>query len=506
MKNKINILTACCLALSISNICSQNLALNKPATASASSNNAYTVFDGKTSTAWGAGSWAPAWVSVDLQNLKEISSVKCTPMQSPAGNTTHQIFILNESKTWEKVDEFTLYTKDSETFERIINRNGYAVKVVTTNSPSWVAWYEIEIVGSTIKIRRARPVSPELGTCISGDCQNGFGTLVYPDTLTIKWKGSKVRKIKHIGNFINGRRSGEGTTYYGGTEAGVPNKVVGKFERGKLKEGKYFDLQGNVIEEKVSSITQELVLEQPTASNVAPKIEYTKEKIIEIAENFLPYNFNCSDTRTNLDKLKSYLLDIEYSDSYVQSLTAAYNATGYIFCSDILRKKFRCSSNGKSENICGYVSDIFIAVLVIKEKENPKEKERKAAAASSNTRSSSSSSNSSLTSNDYSVSTGQEYIKKIEKAQGKWIKVEEGLLGDICNKNFSFLVKDKNGKKIGNYDDLNYADYDISEYDQFPLSVEISYFTDSNCSNGDYIDIHLTLNNKNVGYVIWIKS
>ncbi len=237
--------------------------------------------------------------------------------------------------------------------------------------------------------RTFQPVGPEIGTCISGNCQNGFGTLVYPDTLTIKWKGSKVRKIKHIGNFINGRRSGEGTTYYGGTEAGVPYKVVGVFGSGKLKEGKYYDIQGSVIKEiiKQDNVTANNESKQSGSSpiisskpsNETHKTEkvYTKQDIFDIADSYLKQGIECQTIAAPLKSLEDHLKSIPASNSYVNSLKLAEGATGDWWCEDVYYNRYKCMKNGEIKQYCGALSAVFYRVLTLKRQElEAKEKEK----------------------------------------------------------------------------------------------------------------------------------
>lgn len=52
---------------------------------------------------------------------------------------------------WNVVDTFTSFTTNSVAFERTFANpipNVRGVRVLTTSSPSWVAWFEIEVFGN----------------------------------------------------------------------------------------------------------------------------------------------------------------------------------------------------------------------------------------------------------------------------------------------------------------------------------------------------------------------
>ena len=127
------------------------ISIGKPAFASQthSTTKVSSIFDNNFGTAWNAGSSAPQWVSVDLQSSFTVKSIKLLPCQSPNGNVTHQIFISNDMQNWNLVDEINVYSKNNEwithTFSTSL-KNVRGVKVKTTKSPSWIAFFEIQII------------------------------------------------------------------------------------------------------------------------------------------------------------------------------------------------------------------------------------------------------------------------------------------------------------------------------------------------------------------------
>jgi len=131
----------------------QNIAIGKRASASNTHNTTSTsnLVDGNYNTPWNAGASATQWISIDLQDNYTISSIKLIPCQSPAGNTTHEILVTSDNNSWNSIDKFTVYSSDKSPIERKFStpiNNVKSIKVITSQSPSWIAWFEIEIYGS----------------------------------------------------------------------------------------------------------------------------------------------------------------------------------------------------------------------------------------------------------------------------------------------------------------------------------------------------------------------
>jgi hypothetical protein len=129
------------------------------------------ALDGNLDTIWSAGSHPVQWIEIDLGRLTAISSIRLSVSQEPSGETTHQVWggALAESGQI-LLHEFKGVTSDGDTLEfRPPNPvDGIRfVKIITTESPSWVAWREVEITTSAISGPTAagvtRPVCPEAG-------------------------------------------------------------------------------------------------------------------------------------------------------------------------------------------------------------------------------------------------------------------------------------------------------------------------------------------------------
>ena len=101
-------------------------------------------------TVWNAGTGPEQWIQVDLGKPTVISAIRLTVAQYPNGETIHQIWVGADASNLSLVHEFKQLTTDSEALEFTPSTplgNIQFVKIVTTQSPSWVAWREIEVVG-----------------------------------------------------------------------------------------------------------------------------------------------------------------------------------------------------------------------------------------------------------------------------------------------------------------------------------------------------------------------
>ncbi len=132
-----------------------NLALGKPVAASAVAEGAAAnAVDGSVGTAWLSGSDPPQWIEVDLQQPATIGAVRLVVAQYPAeAATTHRVWTKGPGSGDAYVLRETLAgtTRDGQTLE---SRAGAPwagvrfVRVETTQSPSWVAWKEIQVLAA----------------------------------------------------------------------------------------------------------------------------------------------------------------------------------------------------------------------------------------------------------------------------------------------------------------------------------------------------------------------
>jgi hypothetical protein len=130
-----------------------NLALNGDVTASAHRQDEppQNAADGNPETVWNAGSSVPQWIQLDLGTAAMVTRIRLIVAQSPDGETTHQVFVGASPSDLRLIHQFRGFTSDNQVLDftpTIPLSNIQFVKIVTLESPSWVAWKDIEILGS----------------------------------------------------------------------------------------------------------------------------------------------------------------------------------------------------------------------------------------------------------------------------------------------------------------------------------------------------------------------
>lgn len=112
------------------------------------------AFDGDFVAMWNAGTYATQWVEVDLQFVQRITRVRMVTAQSPAGQTTHEVWfsvdpIRGSTANATRVHTFSGYTTSEQVLEISFSEPRYArhVQIRTTQSPSWIAWREVQVFG-----------------------------------------------------------------------------------------------------------------------------------------------------------------------------------------------------------------------------------------------------------------------------------------------------------------------------------------------------------------------
>jgi subtilisin family serine protease len=123
--------------------------LTPAATYASSGTNMDAVNDGLylSTRVWNAGHGAPAWIEFDLGATKCITSVRLTPEQTPEGYVLHYIYAGDYPNPPFAVAGINDYGRTLEPLSRSVGACGRYLRVETTQSPSWVAWREIEILG-----------------------------------------------------------------------------------------------------------------------------------------------------------------------------------------------------------------------------------------------------------------------------------------------------------------------------------------------------------------------
>jgi hypothetical protein len=156
-------MVGCCSGIAFAGNASVNVALNKAATASASTSAELPnrAFDGDLTTNWCTPGYE-GWIQVDLQNHFSIDSLKLYVNQYVPGNTVHEVNVSNDMVHWTPVDTLSGYTSNNQrltiAFKTALSAiRGVRLRTITSNS--WVAWYEIEAYGTLSKPTISREVN-----------------------------------------------------------------------------------------------------------------------------------------------------------------------------------------------------------------------------------------------------------------------------------------------------------------------------------------------------------
>jgi HEAT repeat protein len=110
------------------------------------------AFDRDRTTMWSSGNYAPQWLEADLGAPTPLAGLSLTVSQTPAGPTTHEIWVSDEPigdnlAKARRAHTFTGATDNTQVLEHTFPQGVVAryVQIRTTESPSWVAWVEVEL-------------------------------------------------------------------------------------------------------------------------------------------------------------------------------------------------------------------------------------------------------------------------------------------------------------------------------------------------------------------------
>ena len=111
------------------------------------------AFDGSRDTRWNSGNYAPGWIEKDLGSSYTLAYIVLSPAQTPDGETVHEIWISDQPIGTHRVNAklvhtFKGLTKNLEPikFDFPKDMSARYVQILTTESPSWIGWWEIEIL------------------------------------------------------------------------------------------------------------------------------------------------------------------------------------------------------------------------------------------------------------------------------------------------------------------------------------------------------------------------
>jgi len=129
----------------------RNLALGKPVDVSAAlpDQTAQMAVDGDPNTQWSAGGYPTQWLQIDLGAEYTVGEIRLTVGQWPAGQTVHQLWLGANPDAMHMAYQFSGIEYDFDLLNFIpatpLDNIRY-VRIVTTESPSWVSWREIEVL------------------------------------------------------------------------------------------------------------------------------------------------------------------------------------------------------------------------------------------------------------------------------------------------------------------------------------------------------------------------
>lgn len=134
----------------IANVSATTLTKVTPFGVSASSNSAAAgnAVDNSLGTSWIANSGGSQWIEIDLGSSITVRKVRLLTEQSPSGNTVHEIYLGASPAPSTLVKTFTGSTTTGQWLDETFVTSppsGRYLRVLTSTSPSWRAWREIEI-------------------------------------------------------------------------------------------------------------------------------------------------------------------------------------------------------------------------------------------------------------------------------------------------------------------------------------------------------------------------
>ncbi len=178
------------------------------------------AFDNNVNTAWGSGDYAPQWIQIKLNKEIKISRIDLVIDQWPSGETVHQIWAKGDGPAdeFELIHEFNQNTEIDQvlsyTAPDVLPYYQY-LRILTTQSPSWISWKEIRIFDSnttavnlnnsnisgyySLMQNYPNPFNP--GTVIKYSIQNpGLVQLKVYDVLG-REVSTLINEIKYAGNY-----------------------------------------------------------------------------------------------------------------------------------------------------------------------------------------------------------------------------------------------------------------------------------------------------------------
>ena len=144
---------------------SPNVALSGTVRVSSGEESVQNAIDGDPDTVWSSENYSAQWIAIALDDLYLVERLELVVAQTPAGLTTHVLWVDNGSGVRTRFQQLTdIHTEDGQTLTIEINspRTVKEVLVHTLDSPSWVAWREVRIFGSPLSPQNESGTTPQL--------------------------------------------------------------------------------------------------------------------------------------------------------------------------------------------------------------------------------------------------------------------------------------------------------------------------------------------------------
>ena len=129
---------------------SPNVALLGTVRASSGKASVRKAIDGDLESVWSAQDHPAQWIAITLDDLYLAERIELVVAQAPAGPTTHVLWLDNGSGVRTQFTQLTgIHTEDGQTLTIEINPPQPVTELLvqTQDSPSWVAWREIRVIG-----------------------------------------------------------------------------------------------------------------------------------------------------------------------------------------------------------------------------------------------------------------------------------------------------------------------------------------------------------------------
>ena len=133
----------------------RNVAAFGDVSPSSGEESARLAVDGDRDSIWNSNRLALGWFMIAFDSLYIVDRVELVIAQTPAGPTTHEVWLGNGSGTRTLYKRLiNAHTEDGQTLNVAIDppRRVNEVLIRTVDSPSWVAWREVRVLGAPAAI------------------------------------------------------------------------------------------------------------------------------------------------------------------------------------------------------------------------------------------------------------------------------------------------------------------------------------------------------------------